>query len=124
MTELAVTYVYGKCLELIRDKQTLNVGDVMALVPKLMDAAKEFPNLTGPEKRKIVLDVVAKIVNDQTEVPIDPNAKTVLIAMLQSEVFGEIVDQLWSAAKGLLFKVVGKNCENVRGCFRKCGCLC
>lgn len=115
-----VTRIYNIAKNSIKEKTTLNVNDIIALIPILMDAVKEYPNLQGSEKRKIVLDVIAHIINEE-EVPLSPDLKEMSTTILKSELFGIIIDNLWMAAKGTLFTLVGKDgkCD-----WKKLFCCC
>lgn len=95
----------------------VNLSTFMLLVPRCMEIVEKIPTLTGPEKKALVLEVLARLVE---ELPIDEEDKQSL-KLIVTTVVPVVVDTIVSSALGqFAINVVEEIEEEVTGCFAKC----
>jgi len=123
VTKSVVDTLYLRIKDALIGKGEIGADTIVGMLPQLMDMAKQYPELKGQLKREIVLDVIYRIVNEQ-EFPISSETRLSLNLMLKSEVVGKVIDQLWQAGKGILFKAIGPDGDNVKACWKKCFPFC
>lgn len=99
--------VYGDVIELIGDNM-IGLSDVTPVLARIMEYAGTFTDISGEQKKAIVIAVLQRIV-DSTDKVTEP-VREVLLPIVQYMVPG-IIDSLISASKGnFIFKMKGKGC--------------
>ena len=94
--------VYGNIKRMIVDKE-VNIKTILILVPTIMIQAARFVNLTGLQKKDLVIHVVAKLVGEYK-----PKSETMtLIKLFIEKQLPTIIDIIYQAAKSkYIFKKI------------------
>ena len=100
----------------------INAGNVILLATQLMVMVEDYPELTGGQKKHVVLEVLRRTVDDST---MDPNDKFAVKAVINT-VVPPAIDQIIRASRGDL------DLNKVRSCFSSlwkkikdnCCCCC
>lgn len=101
-------------------ESTVNTGDLDAkrlvqLIPDLMELVEKYPELKGRDKKRLVIEVLRKFVNNKVE---NEDKKTRLLELLD-EVVPDMVDIVVDASKGKLN--VNAITQVATGCLGWCG---
>ena len=90
----------------VRDKAQALVGssavtleNIIPLLADLMVFAEHLPNLSGAQKKELVVTALADVIGQSAT---DPQLKTTLLLVLRSGVMGDVVDLVVDASRGNL----------------------
>lgn len=96
MEQQAFDRIYNAVRASIVDKK-LTGGRITIMITTAMSAVERLGNLSGPEKKDLVLHVLDRIVD---EIPVEESEKDAICAALALAPF--VIDSIVSAAKGQL----------------------
>lgn len=101
---------YDKLIQAVKN-QPLNAATAINFVTKAMQIVEEGKNLSGPEKKQIVTDLITKLIN---EAPLKDDVKSLLLVLPYSS----IIDTIVAATKNQLKinEVVNEVKKDAKGC--------
>ena len=100
----------------------VTLANIVGLIGPLMEEAVMFQAYTGPQKRQAVIDAVTHIVS-MPDVEMDSATRQAALFMLQSDLVGSVIDQLYGAAKGAILKRVRLAQQALHPCLKVFGCI-
>lgn len=92
-----IDFCFQKILSLYKDKE-LSVSDWIALVTSIMEIVEDVPDLSGPEKKELVIAVTSKTIDTLVK---DEDTKRELQYLLNSSV-PFFIDVIVMATKKIL----------------------
>lgn len=108
--------VYDGIKGMIASK-TFSSATFMLLIPRCMELAETLPELTGHEKKALVLEVLSKLID---ELPMQDDDKQ-LLKMLLITVIPSTIDLIVSSSLGQFALNLYEQAEQeVTSCFAKC----
>lgn len=84
-----VADIHSKIKSLVVNRR-LDAGTLIEITTHAMSVVEQYPNLSGPSKKAVVLGVVSRIVD---EVPVDDSTKNILNTTIQL-VLPTVIDKL------------------------------
>lgn len=76
--------------------KSFNVTTFMLLIPRCMEAVEDFPELTGAEKKALVLDVLSKLID---EIPLKDEDRALLKTLILN-VIPTVIDTVVASSLG------------------------
>jgi len=89
--------IYTQIKKNITNK-TIDAGEIILLGTLAMQLVDKYQDLTGPEKKLIVIEIVKKIIRDQVT---DLNTEQILILVVDT-VLPTVIDKIVDASRGKL----------------------
>lgn len=110
VVDAAVNQVYDNIKSMIVNKQ-FNASSFVTIVTMVMQLLTQFPQLTGPQKKNVAIQVITRLVQ---EIPI-PGIDQPTAALLINTTLSTMIDAVIAAANGQFnfTQIV----EEVKGCF-------
>lgn len=96
--------------------QKIDESTMVLIAAKAMNLAELFTEMTGPEKKLLVIDIVTKLVRKETS--LSKEAKNYLLTFIELSL-PSIIDSLVEAHKQKLLQKSVKNVGKSMGCFGK-----
>jgi len=117
--------IFLACYELLRariDKKKISADDVVIFAVQGMQVVERYPQLSGPEKKQLVIDLSKQIVSDLKMID---ESKRDTINFAIDMVLPTVIDQIIAATRGELDinKIVSKCSAGIRKLVSSCkGC--
>lgn len=109
--------LYDAIKSAIENPSEITVATFVLLVPKAMELVEAIPNLSGTEKKKLVIDVLARLVAD---LPIQDEVKATILSFIENQL-PTVIDIVVNSSIGeYAINVVEEVEQGAKNCFAKC----
>ena len=111
---IEITNKLTQTLEIMINSKDLDINRLTLLISNSMELVEKYPELSGIEKKKIVLDVLKQIIINKVK---NEDQKITLLQFLD-EIIPDMIDLIIDATKG---KLDINNVSHIAvGCFGRC----
>jgi hypothetical protein len=113
MTDLASRFntIYDKLKAIIHEKE-VSASNIMSIVASAMRIVDSFGDLSGPQKKEIVIGLIKKIVDD---LPLKVGDKDSIQAFIDFTL-PTVIDNIISATKGKFFNMAKDKIKSSWNC--------
>jgi len=86
--------IYDEAKELVKDKE-INETNIIQITTCIMELVEEYPNITGEQKKKIVIMLISKLVDNS---PLNDSKKNI-VKTATNLILPAAIDAIVSASK-------------------------